>query len=267
MKIKMLILAAALLAGMTAWSMEVAKVNGKPVTDKDVAAALSNLNEGMRANVLKDPQSRRQVLGNVIEQELLIQEAEKEKLDQDAEYKDALAQFRRQFLSNRILSRNLASKVTAASAKKFYDKNKIRYTTDEVHAQHILVSDEQEAVTLLKQAKSGGDFQALAEKYSKDPSAKNNRGDVGFFTRDRMVPEFTNAAFAAKDGEIVGPVKTSYGYHIIKVLEHKVGKQLSYDEVESRVMNDMKQELITGYVNKLRDESKIQIDDKALEKM
>lgn len=251
----------------TAWSMEVAKVNGKVVTDKDLVEALGNLNEGQRENVLKDSAFKKQILSSVIEQELLVQEAEKEKLDQDESYREALAAFRKQFLSNRILSKKLASRVTESAAKRYYEQNKLHYSTDEVHAMHILVSDEQKALALLKEARNGADFQELAEKNSKDPSAKNNRGDIGFFTRDRMVPEFTDAAFAAKVGDIVGPVKTSYGWHIIKIVDRKPGHVLDYSDVEPRVMNDLKQELIHTYVSKLRAQAKIAIDDKALERM
>jgi peptidyl-prolyl cis-trans isomerase C len=251
-----------------AWSMEVAKVNGKSLSDKDMVESLGTLNETQRKDVLNDPNSRHQVVNSLIDQELLAQEADKEKLDQDEDYKIAVANFKKQFLSNRVLQRNLSSKFTEAAAKHFYQDNQSRYSTAQVHAMHILLGDEVQAREVLKLAKDPkNDFQALAEKYSKDPSAKNNRGDIGFFGRDRMVPEFTNAAFEAKDGEIVGPIKTSYGYHIIKVIEKKPGKVLEYSDVESRVKNDLQTELTATYLRKLRAQAKVSIDDKALSKV
>jgi peptidyl-prolyl cis-trans isomerase C len=251
-----------------AWSMDVAKVNGKSITDKDMVDSLGTLNETQRKDVLGDPNSRHQLINTMIDQELLAQEADKEKLDQDDEYKMAVANFKKQFLSNRVLQRNLSSKFTESAAKHYYEENQDRYSTAEVHAMHILVGDEVQAREILKMAKDPkNDFQALAEKYSKDPSAKNNRGDIGFFGRDRMVPEFTNAAFEAKAGEIVGPIKTSYGYHIIKVIEKKPGKVLEYSDVEARVKNDLQTELTATYLRKLRQQAKVSIDDKALSKL
>ena len=251
-----------------AWSMEVATVNGKSVTDKDINEALSSFNEGQRHGLLKDYNSKRQILNSMIDQELLTQEAKKEKLDQDTEFNTALDAFKKQYLANRVLHKNLSSKVTDSAAKRFYENNKTRYSTEEVHAMHILVSDESKALEVMKQAKEpGADFQALAEKNSKDPSAKNNRGDLGYFGRGQMVPEFTNAAFAGKEGEIVGPIRTSYGYHVIKIIEKKPGKILEFSDVEGRVKSDLQAEVTQTYLENLRKEAKISVDDKALQKM
>ena len=251
-----------------AWAVDLAKVNGKAITDKDLQGALGGMNEGQRNTLLKDVNSRRQVLTSVIDQEILTQEAEKEKLDQDNEYKDALNAFRKQYLVNRVLAKNLGTQLSDKAAKKYYEAHKREYSTDQVHAQHILVSTEEQAKAVLKKVKEpNADFQELAEKMSKDPSAKNNRGDLGFFGRDRMVPDFTEAAFTGKDGEIVGPVKTAYGYHIIKVIEKKTGKPIPFEDIEARVRNELRQNLTESYIGKLKQQAKISVDDKAVEKM
>lgn len=248
-----------------AWGSELTKVNSQSITDKDLRMVLSGMNEGQRENLLKDVNTRREILNSLIDQEVLVDEAKKLKLDQDAEFKEATMAFQKQLLANRILQKSLGSKLTDAAAKKYYEAHKYRYSTDQVQAQHILISDEEKAREILKMAKaSDADFQALAEKYSRDPSAKNNRGDLGFFGRDRMVPEFTEAAFAGKEGEIVGPVKTSYGYHIIKVIKKKAGKPMEFDEVENRVKNDMRQEITQSYVSNLRKQAKVQVNDAAV---
>jgi peptidyl-prolyl cis-trans isomerase C len=270
MKVKNLILiATASLAATGAYAVDLAKVNGKVVTDKDLQLALGTLNEGQRANVLKDGASRRQVLGSILDQEVLVQEAEKEKLDQDQEYKDSLNAFRKQFLSSRVLAKNLSSKFTDSAAKKYYNAHESRYSTDQVHAMHILVKEEREARDIMKKAETLDDdgFQDLAEKVSRDPSAKNNRGDLGFFGRDRMVSEFTDAAFSGAPGTVVGPVKTSYGYHVIKVIKKKAGKPLEFSEVELRVKNDLRSELTQTYVSSLKKQFKIEVDDKAVDKL
>jgi peptidyl-prolyl cis-trans isomerase C len=252
-----------------AHATELAKVNGHSVTDQDVRMSLGTMNETMRENVLKDPNTRRQIVNALIEQEVLVDEAVKEKLDQDQQYKAAMAQFRNQYLANRALQKNLGAKMTESAAKKYYEVNKSRYSTDEVHAMHILVADQDKANEVLKLAKAkNADFQALAAKFSKDPSAKNNRGDIGYFGRNAPFdPAFTQAAFSGQPGEIVGPVKTAFGYHIIKIVDKKFGKPMTYDEVELRVKQDLGASLKETYISKLRKEAKIQVNDSAINKM
>ncbi|MBC7691089.1 MAG: peptidylprolyl isomerase [Methylotenera sp.] len=253
----------------SAHATEIAKVNNRPITDRDVQMSLSGFNEGQRKNVLSDANSRREIVSNIIDQELLTQEGEKQKLDQDQDYKDALNGFRKQYLSSKLLQKNLASKLTDSAAKKYYESHKMNYSTDQIQVQHILIADEAKALEVLKKAQApNADFQELAEKFSKDPSAKNNRGDIGVITRDSpFVAEFKNAAFESKKGEIVGPIKTLYGYHIIKVVDKKIGKPLEYDEVELKVKNDLRQEFVQVYVAQLRKAAKVSIDEKAVGKL
>lgn len=242
-------------------SVELAKVNGKPITESDLARVLSGMNDGQRSNVLKDPATRKQILTSVIDQEILVQEGEKLKLDQSQAYKDALANFRRQYLMGQVLERGVGGKLTDATARKYYEANKRRFSTDQVHVQHILTSDEMQARELLKKAKeAGADFQELAEKHSKDPSAKNNRGDIGPINRDSpFVQEFKDAAFDGKKGEIIGPVKTAFGFHLIRIVDKKLGRPLEYDEVELKVKGELREALIKDYVSQLKRQAKVQI--------
>ncbi|MEK6579008.1 MAG: peptidylprolyl isomerase [Bdellovibrionota bacterium] len=265
-----IILSGIILMASSAGAADLAKVNGRAITEKDLKSALTSMNEGMRENMLKDSNTRRQILESVIDKEVLVQEGDKEKLDQSPEYKEALSEFRKQFLVSKLLQKNIGNKLTETAAKNYFESNKRRFSTDQVHAMHILLADEKQAADLFKKAKAtktDDEFQELAEKNSKDPSAKNNRGDLGFFGRDRMVAEFTDAAFAGVNGEILGPIKTAFGYHIIKVVEKKIGKLMEYSEVELKVKNDLKQDLIQTYVSKLKKQSKITVDEKAVEKL
>jgi peptidyl-prolyl cis-trans isomerase C len=247
-------------------AVEVAKVNGKGLTERDLLLSLSGLNEGQRASLLKDPNSRRQVLLGLIDQELLVQEAEKAKLDQDQDFKDALGLFRRNYLTTRLLEKNVGGQLNEKTARKYYDAHKSRYSTDKARVQHILLSDEATARDVLKQAKAqGADFQEIAERVSKDPSAKNNRGELGVITRDSpFVDDFKEAIFSAEEGSIVGPIKTDYGYHVIRVVERATGKPLEYADVELRVKSDYRAELSRIYVDRLKKTAKIQVDEKAL---
>ena len=253
------------LFALTSWAVEYGKVNGKSITDKEMKAALSGMGDSQRNAILSDPQSRRQVFDNVVTQDLLISEAEKSKVEQSTEFKDAMSNFKRQLMVNAMIDRATSGKLGDSAMKKFYEANKIKYNTDRVHVAHILVNDELQAKDILKKAsEKGADFAKLAEQYSKDPSAKNNRGDLGFIGHDSaFIEEFKDAAFSGKTGELVGPLKTTFGYHIIKVIESKPGKLMTYDEVEARVRNDLRQQLIQTYIQNLRKDAKITVDAKA----
>jgi peptidyl-prolyl cis-trans isomerase C len=248
-----------MLLATSAWAnKEVARVNGRVLTEKDMAAVLSGMNDGMRASLLSDRASRNQIIETLIDQELLSERAEKEGLDKTQEYRDALANFRKQYLSQRLLALRMEPKITDSAAKKYFESNKMLFSTEMIAAQHILLDNEAEAKDVLAKAKApGANFQNLAEKFSKDPSAKNNRGDLGTFTRDRMVPEFTNVAFSAKVGEVVGPVKTSFGWHIIKVTDKKPGQVLGYEEVELKVKSTLRNIFAQQLVAELRKNAKV----------
>lgn len=248
------------LAGFANAAVELAKVNGKSITEKDLESALTGLNDVQREQVLKDKATKRQVLDNVIEQEVLYQQAEKDKFNESPEYKAALEGFKKQYLANMLIQKKLNGKITESTAKSFYSKNKDKFSTDQVHALHILLETEAEAAKVFQETKKkDADFQQLAEKFSKDPSAKNNRGDLGFFTRDRMVPEFSEAAFKAPKNQVIGPIKTPFGYHLIKVVDVKTGKTLDYNEVELQVKSTLRQSLIKELVADLKKGAKIEL--------
>lgn len=251
------------LIAASALAVDVAKVNGRAITDADVKASLSAFNEGQRKQILQDLNTRREIVNNLIDQELVIQEAEKQKLDKDAEYEAAFRAFRRTFLTDRLLARNVKPKMTTAAVRKYYDNNKRHYSTDKVQAQHILLSDEKTAREVLGKAKAAGaDFQKLAEQYSKDPSAKNNRGDIGVITRDApFVDEFKDAAFDAGKGEIVGPIKTQFGYHVIKVVDKMPGKVVGFDEAETKVRADLQKEMVQTYITSLKKGAQVSVDE------
>jgi peptidyl-prolyl cis-trans isomerase C len=188
----------------------------------------------------------------------MVQDATAKKVDSSKEFKDALNTMRKQALINALVQKQLSPKVTDAAVRAYYNKNKSKYSTDEVHAQHILLPTAKEAEEVLAEVKKPGvDFQKVAEARSKDPSAKNTRGDVGYFSRTMFDQAFTDAAFGANAGDIVGPVKTAFGWHIIKVVDRKVGKILDFAEVEQRVRADYQRELLKDYVYGLRKKSKI----------
>jgi peptidyl-prolyl cis-trans isomerase C len=164
--------------------------------------------------------------------------------------------------------------VNDAEAKAFYDENKEDFNKPEqVKASHILVkvvptaTPEQKAAAktkiegLLKQAKAGGDFAALAKENSDDPGSKIKGGDLGFFDRNTMVKEFADAAFALKVGNISGVVETQYGYHIIKVTDHQQGGLMPFEKAKADIVksleNKKKGELFKQLIEKIKAQAKI----------
>ena len=148
--------------------------------------------------------------------------------------------------------------LTEAAREDYLTNQRRFWRPAQVNAQHILIAikeDEnaakQEANKLQRKLTKAPDkFEEYAEQYSADPSAKNNKGNLGFFTAEQMVPEFSTAAFALKKGQISNPVKTQFGWHIIKMLDSKPEKQLTFDEVKDQLISKKQSE----YINKARNE-------------
>ena len=246
------------LTAVGAQANTLATVNGKVITDEDLNTLVSNLPLQQKEVLLKDPNTRQQLIENLVDQELMVQDATAKKLDSTKEYRDALTNFRRQAMVNILVKKELSPKVTEAAVKEYFNKNKMKYSGDQVHAQHILVTTEAEANQVLAEVnKPGADFQKIAETKSKDPSAKNNRGDLVYFGRDQLDPAFTNAAFSAKMGDVVGPIKSAFGYHVIKVIERKNGKTPEFVEVEQKVRTDVQRDMLENYVKNLKRKAKV----------
>jgi len=253
--------------GQNAWA--VIDVNGRKIEGQRVSEVLGAMPTAQRSQFLRDPQARQALVTNLVNEELLVQEGEKAKLDQDADYKKALEQFRRNYLAGRVLDANLSKKVSDSAARKFYSANLARYTPDRAEVQHILAGTESEARGLLAklQAKDA-DFQTIAEKFSKDPSAASNRGAIGVISRDGpFAPEFVNAVFDAPTGKIVGPVKSQFGFHLIKVVNKRTAVATPFEEIELKVKADLRASLAEDFLNGLRKAARVSVDDAALGKL
>ncbi len=238
----------------------VVSVNGEKLTEDDLKISLAGLPEGQREKYLSNRTTKLQAIESLVNQELLVQEAKKEKLQDTSVFQARIEAFKKQVLASMWMEKRIEPQVTESAARDFYTKNKRRFSTGQVHVQHILLENENDAKAMKTEAsKPGADFQALAEKHSKDPSAKNNRGDVGWISWGQMVPEFEDAAFNGIKDSVVGPVKTAYGFHVIKVLEKKAGKPLGYTEVEQQVRTALRQQLLQATMARLKTSATIEV--------
>ena len=150
------------------------------------------------------------------------QAAEAAKIGDTPEFKRKLAYFRDKLLLDDYLEQEAKRAVTPEAEHAIYDQTvKLMKPEEEVHARHILVDNEAEAKKIAARIKGGEDFAKVAAETSKDPGSKAEGGDLGWFTKERMVPDFANAAFAMKPGQVSDPVKTQFGWHVIKVEEKR----------------------------------------------
>ena len=132
---------------------------------------------------------------------------------------------------------------------------------EEVRARHILVENEDEAKAILEQIKGGADFATLAKEKSKDPGAADG-GDLGYFTKDQMVPQFADVAFKMYPGQLSNPVKTQFGWHVIKVEDKRTKQPPEFAKVKDQIENFLARKAQTEYVAKLRQSAKIERLDK-----
>lgn len=154
-------------------------------------------------------------------------------------------------------------KITDEEMKKYFTDNKDKYSVPEqVRASHILVNTKEEADQILGELKNGADFTKLAKAKSQDPGSKDQGGDLGFFPRGKMAPEFEQAAFALNKGELSGVVKTQFGYHIIKVVDKKPAVVPTFaekkEEVRDQLLNDKLKEQVPEWLDKIKQAAKIE---------
>ncbi len=182
------------------------------------------------------PERYVEILHAMVREEILYQAAVGQQLDTKEEVKKRLEISRRQVLIEELLRQKVtpASQVTEEEVKKAYEENKVQLTTEAVKVSHIMVKTETEAEMIQTELKAGGSFEELAKAKSQDAGSAEKGGELGMLSRGQTEPEFEAAAFALKDGEVSGVVKTQYGYHIIKVLAHETTLQ-PYDEVKDRL--------------------------------
>ena len=234
----------------------IATVNGEKVTRADIEDSLARLPAQYRQY---PPEVLFNLLVNsIIDTKLAAAAAVKEKLDQDQGFKDQMAQLREQVLEKVYMDRHIDKALTDEKLHEAYDIYvKENPGKEEVRGSHILVETEEQAQEIIGRLKKGEDFATLAKDLSKGPSGRAG-GDLGYFTRDQMVPEFSEAAFALKVGEITEkPVRTQFGWHVIKVVDHRTAPPPSFEEARDELRKKVSYDVATALMKKLHDEAKV----------
>jgi peptidyl-prolyl cis-trans isomerase C len=250
------LVAALLLSAAPVRAQTVATVNGEAITEAEVKLALEDLATQL-GNIPEDKQ-RDVALDFLIEVKLAAQAAKKDKLDQSAEFTAKLNYARDRIMMERLLSREGEKAAGDAALKKFYDDQVAQLKPiEEVRARHILVEQEDDAKKIHARVKGGEDFAKVAAEVSKDPGSGQQGGDLGYFSKERMVPEFAEAAFAMKAGDISAPVKSQFGWHIIKLEDRRNRPVPAFADVKDRLAQALVQKAQNELVEKLKKDAKI----------
>ncbi|HPQ68081.1 MAG TPA: peptidylprolyl isomerase [bacterium] len=263
---------------------KIASVDNQPITDQQILQMVQAVRDPRQLYRFTTDDGKKDLLDKLIDMELVYKAAKSESLQNDPEVKKMLDGYAKQLLFVFYLQKHMeeaGGEVNEAAAQKYYDEHPDEFQQGEqVKARHILIKVDENADEatvaaakkkiegLAAKVKGGADFAKLAEENSDDPGSKKRGGDLGFFGRGRMVPEFDEAAFGLAVGEVSAPVKSKFGFHIIKVEERKDSTKREFAEIKDQLMRKMsfenQQKAYDDIVGKLRAKANIQIDEEAL---
>jgi peptidyl-prolyl cis-trans isomerase C len=237
----------------------VAIVNGTQITRSDVEAAYQSLPEQYRQlplDAVFDP-----LLDQVITSTLLLAEANRQQLESDPEIQAQLARAHDGVLRDGLVKRAIDEGLTDERVQAAYEALKTQpgFAFEETRAAHILVAEEAQALEIIAQLEGGADFATLAKEKSIDPSAQTNAGDLGYFRREAMVPEFAEAAFTIAPGTVGDkPVKSQFGWHVIRVEDRRQSVP-SFEEKAPELREQVSREIVTALLGDVRKGATIEV--------
>ena len=248
----------------------VAVVNGRPITVTMLNEKIEKLPQYYQAFAA---QNKKEIVDEMIVEELLYDEAKSRKLHNDPDIKELIDDANRKILISRVIEDETkkSAPVSDDDVSSYYEQNKEKYMVPEmVRASHILTSTEEEAIKAKGELDRGADFAAVANEYSKDLT-KDRGGDLGYFKKGQMIPEFENAAFNLNVGETSDVIKTRFGYHVIRLTDRKPAAYRSFEEVKDSVrtsiMRDKQRQSFDEFTKTLKDKSKISINQDILQSL
>ena len=247
--------AVALALPLAAAAQNIAMVNGKPVPKARVDALLV---QATKQGQQKTPELEKQARDAVVLREMFMQEAEKKGIAATADFKAQMDFARQTILINELFADyQKKNPVSEAEVKAEYDKVKAQSAGTEYRARHILVEKEEDAKALIAQIKGGAKFEDLAKKNSKDPGSGEKGGDLDFANPKAYVPEFSEALVKLKKGEMTDtPVKSQFGFHIIRLEDTREAQFPALAEVEPQIKQNLSQQKLAKYRDEIKSKSK-----------
>ena len=239
----------------------VAKVNGKEVKLKEVERLKKALPPQALSNVKDSDKLFTTLRDQLIDMTLVTEAAKKEGLEKKEDVQKAIQQATEQVLVQAYLSNELKNFVTDSAVKNRYDKYVAELPKDEmeVKARHVLVKDESAAKKIIEDLKKGADFLKIAREQSIDKASAQEGGELGFFRKGDMVKEFSDAAFALASGKFTEtPVKTQFGWHVIKVDDKRKFKAPTFEQVQEQLKASVLEESMLKLITSLRDKATIE---------
>ena len=248
-------IACAALLPLAAAAQNIAIVNGKPVPKARLDTLMAQV---AKSGQPAPPDLEKRARDEVVMREIFLQEAEKRGLAGSAEYKQQMELARQQVLIAALFDEHRKkTPVSDEDTKAEYDKLKGANTGTEYRARHILVEKEDEAKALIKQINGGAKFEDLAKKSSKDPGSGANGGDLDFAAPGSYVPEFSQALVKLKKGQMTDtPVKSQFGWHIIKLEDTREAQFPSFEEVKGRIQQQLQQTKLAAFRDELKSKAK-----------
>jgi len=236
----------------------VATVNGQPIHLSELEVAQQALPPQYRNMPLQSVFPA--LLDRIIDSKLVVMDGKKNKVEVDPAYKRRMAFVEDQVIQDFWLQKEVAKRITTDKLQQRYqEKLKSMPAEEEVHARHILVATEAEAKDLQAELKKGTAFDKLAREKSTDKASGAEGGDLGWFKRTDMVKEFSDAAFALKKGELSeAPVKTQFGYHLIKMEDRRQAPPPTFEELSDALREELARETVSHFLDQLRSTAKIE---------
>jgi len=245
---------------------KVASVQGEAITIEEFQTRLKSF-PAQYAAALSQKENKLKILDQMIDEKVLMVAAKKAGIEKSDEFKTQMTSAHNQLLLTLYLRDTVEKKVTVTDqeVRQYYDANPAQFQAQtQRRARHILVKTEVEAKSVLNDLKKGADFATLAKKKSIDPSAQNG-GDLGYFAKGQLVPEFEKAVFSMNTGALSSVVKTQFGYHVIRLEDVRTRPAVAFDQVKAQikdaVLGEKKRKATQDMLVKLKKEYKIKKDE------
>lgn len=265
---KKLLVLFTLFSAVTSYAKDsiVATYNNEKVTETEISdyynknlRSLPNFKGKDFKQLSKDVQER--ILKGYISGKLLLIEGSKMKVEELPDFKQKLSDVKSHLIQQQVVENYMKTAITDDKIEKEYQKiAKDLKNQDELKVSHILVDSEDKAKDLKQKLNKGSSFTELAKEHSKDTSSKGQGGLIGYFSKGQLVPEFEQQAFSMKVGEISSPVKTQYGWHIIKLEDRRKVKVASKEELKPSIVNALTQKIIEDYLEEVQKKANVKIN-------